>query len=213
MRKRIYLLLAVVALAMTAAGCGSGGGAAPSDEGGKPDRGVKALSWAKMPEMSIDLNHEYKAVFETTKGTFTVALFADEAPVTVNNFVFLAREGFYEGLTFHTVIESFMIQSGDPLGNGTGSPGYRIPDELDTSLTFEEGVVAMFNTGAPNTGGSQFFICTGPDAANLNREPNYAIFGKVERGMDVVKAIASVPVKNNKPIEDVVIESVVIQET
>lgn len=213
MRKRIYLLLAVVALAMTAAGCGSGGGTAPSDAGGRPDRGVKALSWAKMPEMSIDLNHEYKAVFETTKGTFTVALFADKAPVTVNNFVFLAREGFYEGLTFHTVIESFMIQSGDPLGNGTGSPGYRIPDELDTSLTFEEGVVAMFNTGAPNTGGSQFFICTGPDAANLNREPNYAIFGKVERGMDVVKAIASVPVKNNKPIEDVVIESVVIQET
>lgn len=193
------------------AGCGSGSrsaGVSNQDDGAGE---VKIASWSKMPEMSIDPDKSYRAVVETSMGTFGINLLAEDAPVTVNNFVFLANEGFYEGLTFHNVIDSFMIQAGDPLGNGTGNAGYRIPDELDTGTTYHEGTVAMFNTGVPNSGSSQFFICTGPDAANLNRQPDYAVFGEIDQGMDVVKSIASVPAQNGKPLEDVTIISVTIE--
>jgi cyclophilin family peptidyl-prolyl cis-trans isomerase len=105
-----------------------------------------------------------------------------------------------------------MIQTGDPEGNGTGNAGYRIPDELDTESTYKEGVVAMFNTGTPDSGSSQFFICTGPEASNLNRQPNYTIFGNVVSGMDVIKKIASTPVQNGVPVEDVTIVGVTIVE-
>ncbi|WP_036718626.1 peptidylprolyl isomerase [Paenibacillus harenae] len=205
------LIAAAAAIALLLAGCGGkNDGLKQSGDAGSA---VKTLSWSKMPEMTIDLNKTYKARFQTSKGEFTVRLYADEAPVTVNNFVFLAREGFYDGLTFHSIIESFMIQSGDPKGNGTGTPGYSIPDELDTDLKFEEGIVAMANLSRPNSGGSQFFICTGPDAANLNREPNYTIFGKVESGMNVVREIAQTPVKNNMPTEKIIIDSIHIEES
>ncbi|MBH5317798.1 peptidylprolyl isomerase [Paenibacillus sp. GSMTC-2017] len=170
------------------------------------------MSWDKTPEMSIDLNKSYKANVETSKGSFVIELYADEAPVTVNNFVFLAKQGFYEGITFHSIIESFMIQTGDPKGNGTGNAGYRIPDELETERVYEEGIVAMFNTGSPNSGSSQFFICTGPDAENLNRQPNYSIFGKVVDGMDIVRSISSTPVKNGMPTEKVTVVSIKIEE-
>ncbi|WP_424765969.1 peptidylprolyl isomerase [Paenibacillus sp. sgz302251] len=211
-KAQFSLFIMLIAALMLVAGCGSktdGGGT----DGNSAAASTKTMSWNKMPDMIIDLNKAYSAKFQTSKGPFTVELFAKEAPVTVNNFVFLAREGFYDGLTFHSIIESFMIQSGDPNGNGTGTPGYTIPDELDTSRKYEEGIVAMANAGQPNSGGSQFFISTGPDAENLNREPKYTIFGKVSSGLDIVRAIAKTPTKNNIPTERIVIESIVIEES
>ncbi|MDQ8733769.1 peptidylprolyl isomerase [Paenibacillus sp. LHD-38] len=203
-------LLILVAVIMLLAGCGKNGSGVSG--GNSAQAFAKTMNWDKMPDMQIDLDKSYVAKFQTTKGEFSVKLFADEAPVTVNNFVFLAREGFYEGLTFHNMIEDFMIQTGDPKGNGTGTPGYSIPDELSTEMKYEEGIVAMANASKPNSGGSQFFICTGPDAENLNREPNYSIFGKVESGMDIVQAIAKTPMKNNLPSEKIIINSIEILE-
>ncbi|GLX68140.1 peptidylprolyl isomerase [Paenibacillus glycanilyticus] len=193
------ILFAVMAVWLT--GCGSSGNSSE-------------LKWDKMPEMSIDLNKQYTAKFTTNQGDFTVKLYAAESPVTVNNFVFLARNHYYDGLTFNSIIESYMIQGGDPKGNGTGNPGYSIPDEFDTSIKFEPGVVAMMNSGKPNSGGSQFFICTGPDSVNLNQTPTYSIFGKVDSGMDTVLAIAKTPVNDKHvPKDKVIINAVTIQES
>lgn len=203
--------LVAIALMLLVTGCGSKGNAVSVPDATSGADPVKAASWDRMPQMSIDLDKQYKAKIATSKGEFVVDLFANSAPVTVNNFVFLSNEGFYEGLKFHSIIESFMIQTGDPKGNGTGNAGYRIPDELNSESVYEEGTVAMFNTGSPNSGSSQFFICTGPEASNLNRQPNYTIFGKVVSGMDTVRQIASSPEKNGSPIEEIVIESITIE--
>lgn len=194
-------IIILTAVAVLLSGCGKSGDSSQQ-------------KWDKMPEMAIDLNKQYSAKFTTSKGDFTVKLYAAESPVTVNNFVFLARNGYYDGLTFNSIIEAFMIQGGDPKGNGTGNPGYSIPDEFDTSIKFEPGVVAMMNSGKPNSGGSQFFICTGPDSVNLNQTPTYSIFGKVDSGMDTVLAIAKSPVnEKHVPKEKVIINTVTILET
>lgn len=211
-RKKTRFLSLILLIAIVALVAGCGGKRDAGQAVGNAEESPKTMSWAKMPEMQIDLDKSYSAKFHTTKGEFTIKLFADEAPVTVNNFIFLVREGFYEGLDFYRIIESFMIQAGDPKRNGKGNPGYTIPDELDSDIKFEEGIVAMANFSEPNTGGSQFFICTGPDAANLNRQPNYTIFGKVVKGMDVVKTISQTPIKNNLPTESIIIESIDIEE-
>ena len=138
------------------------------------------------PEMIIDTEKTYQAIFKTEKGDITIDLFADKTPKTVNNLVFLAREGFYDNTTFHRVIGGFMAQGGDPTGTGRGGPGYRFEDEFDSSLTFDkEGILAMANAG-PGTNGSQFFITYGP-TPHLNN--NHTIYGQVTAGMDVVKAI------------------------
>ncbi|WP_235919492.1 peptidylprolyl isomerase [Heliomicrobium undosum] len=169
------------------------------------------------PEMTIDPEKEYLATVNTTKGTFKIKLLAAEAPQTVNNFVFLARDNFYDGVRFHRIIKNFMIQTGDPKGNGTGGPGYRFADELPPSLPYAPGVVAMANAG-PNTNGSQFFICNGDSARGLNNYPNYTVFGQVTEGMDVVLKISDTPVEwgaggeRSKPMEDVRIESISIEE-
>lgn len=204
-------IFAFLAILLLLAGCGGKGDAVAVSDNKSATAG-KVLSWDSMPEMSIDLDKQYRAKVVTGKGEFVITLDADKKPITVNNFVFLAREGFYDGLVFHSVIESYMIQSGDPKGNGTGDAGYRIPDELDADSTYDVGTVAMFNTGSPNSGSSQFFICTGEEASNLNRQPNYTIFGRVTKGMDVIRAIASAPVKDGVPIEPIVIETVTIEE-
>ncbi|NBD23500.1 peptidylprolyl isomerase [Paenibacillus sp. T1] len=192
---------------------GSGGSGNAGNDAGAPKQ------WSEKPKMSIDASKSYSATFSTNKGDFTVELYAKDAPETVNNFVFLSKEKFYDGVKFHRIIQSFMIQSGDPTGTGAGGPGYNIPDELGKGYKYDEGVIAMANTGQPNSGGSQFFICTGADAANLNSMPNYTIFGKVSEGMDVVKAIAATPVAENPdsgeasaPTEDVIIKSISISE-
>ncbi len=136
--------------------------------------------------MVIDPTKRYRAIFKTGKGEFEAILFADKAPITVNNFVFLAREGFYNNTTFHRVIKGFMAQGGDPTGTGRGGPGYRFADEFHPELRHDgPGVLSMANAG-PNTNGSQFFIT---HAATPWLDGKHSVFGKVVRGMDVVLAL------------------------
>lgn len=138
------------------------------------------------PEMLIDVKKAYTAVIATAKGTIEIELQPQYAPKTVNNFVFLAREGFYDGVTFHRVIPNFMIQGGDPTGTGRGGPGYRFEDEFKGNpLRHETGSLSMANAG-PNTNGSQFFITHAPQPHLNNR---HTVFGKVTKGQDVVDAI------------------------
>jgi cyclophilin family peptidyl-prolyl cis-trans isomerase len=152
--------------------------------------------YTQAPEMIIDPTKKYNANLVTDKGNVTIELFAKDAPLTVNNFYKLANDGFYDDLLIHRIIESFMIQTGDPEGSGMGGPGYEFNDELNNGHKYEPGIVAMANSG-PNTNGSQFFICTGADSASLNESPNYTIFGKVIKGMDVIQAIAKSPVEES----------------
>ena len=133
----------------------------------------------------------------TSKGEIVFELFEDTAPQTVSNFVYLTQGGFYNGLTFHRREEGFVIQGGDPVGNGTGGPGYKFPDELNDSYTYERGIVAMANSG-PNTNGSQFFIML--DDTPLPKA--YSIFGRVTQGMDVVDAIAVGDVMTQVAVEE-----------
>lgn len=185
----------------------------PLDDGAK--------RWSAAPDMQIDPNKSYEAKIGTSKGEFTVELYAKEAPITVNNFVFLAREQFYDGVIFHRIIESFMIQTGDPEGTGRGGPGYQIKDEPGKRVPYDPGVLAMARTNRPNSAGSQFFICTGDECGQfLNSNPVYVIFGKVKDGMETVKAIAATPVElgrgmdnvPSKPTETVTINSIEIDE-
>jgi cyclophilin family peptidyl-prolyl cis-trans isomerase len=149
-----------------------------------------------------------KARFETSQGTFTIDLFGDKAPKTVSNFIFLAKEGFYDGLTFHRVIADFMIQGGDPAGNGTGGPGYQFEDEFDDSLIFsKKGILAMANSG-PETNGSQFFITV---ASTTFLNGKHTIFGEVTQGYEVVEKISKVTTDAyDKPQEAVTIKKIEI---
>lgn len=173
--------------------------------------------WQKAPAMQIDTEKSYTAVLKTSKGEIEIELFAKESPLTVNNFVFLAKEGFYDGVPFHRVIQTFMIQTGDPTGTGTGGPGYRFPDELPPLSSYEKGMVAMANAG-PNTNGSQFFICSGSQSRNLDAYPNYTQFGRVKKGLEVVDALAATQVTRaphgemSRPVERIQIDSVEIRE-
>ena len=162
------------------------------------------------PEQVIDPAKRYTATIRTNKGDITCRLFADESPATVNNFVFLAREGFYDGVIFHRIIEGFMIQGGDPTGTGTGGPGYRFADELQAARDrgYKMGTLAMANAG-PDTNGSQFFITH----QDVGLPPQYAVFGKTVDGQDVVDDIATTSTdRQDRPHEDVVISTVEISE-
>jgi cyclophilin family peptidyl-prolyl cis-trans isomerase len=159
--------------------------------------------------MQIDINKKYTADFETNKGNFTIELYAKDAPKTVNNFVTLSRDGFYNGLTFHRVIKDFMIQGGDPKGDGTGDPGYKFEDEFNPNKLVR-GTLAMANSGA-NTNGSQFFIVTAEKTEWLDGK--HTAFGIVKEGLDVVMAIEKVEVdENDKPKEAVIINKINIKE-
>jgi peptidyl-prolyl cis-trans isomerase B (cyclophilin B) len=146
-----------------------------------------AKQWKSAPEMAIDPQKKYIATVETNRGSFELELYPEHAPKTVNNFVFLAREGFYDGVKFHRVISNFVIQGGDPTGTGAGGPGYRFEDETrDNPLKHETGVISMANAG-PNTNGSQFFVTHSPQA---HLDGKHTVFGKVlGEGMQVVNAI------------------------
>ncbi len=146
-----------------------------------------ANQYKSQPEMQIDPSKKYTAIIHTSKGDMQVELFAKQAPVTVNNFVFLAREGFYNGTTFHRVIKGFMVQGGDPTGTGSGGPGYKFRDEAGAlSLKHDKvGILSMANAG-PNTNGSQFFITYTP-TPHLNGK--HGVFGQVTQGLDVLDAI------------------------
>lgn len=154
------------------------------------------------PGMALRPDHDYHAVFVTEKGKVRVRLFAEEAPETVNNFVSLARDGYYDGTTFHRVIKDFMVQGGDPTGTGSGGPGYSIPDEFHPDLRHDgPGVLSMANAG-PNTGGSQFFIT---HVATPWLDDRHAVFGEVVDGMEVVNAVKERdPQRDREPGETVV---------
>ena len=145
-----------------------------------------AKQYKSPPDMVIDPKKKYTATFKTEKGDFIIELFADKAPKTVNNFVFLAREKFYDGVTFHRVIRDFMTQGGDPTGTGTGGPGYKFADEFHPALRHSgPGILSMANAG-PNTNGSQFFIT---HRATPHLDGKHAVFGQVTQGLDVLLAI------------------------
>lgn len=161
------------------------------------------------PEMTIDTTKQYTATVKMAKGDeFVIQLFPDKAPVTVNNFVFLARDGYFDGVTFHRVLEGFMAQTGDPTGTGYGGPGYQFENEVSDLVFDREGVVAMANAGL-NTNGSQFFITFAPVPLESNE---YTIFGQVISGMDVVKGITLRDPQRNPDYTGDVIESIIITE-
>ena len=147
---------------------------------------MTAKQWDCPPEMQIDPKKTHRVTMETSRGTIELDLYPEHAPTTVNNFVFLVREGFYDGVTFHRVIKNFVIQGGDPTGTGRGGPGYRFEDEVKGNpLIHEKGVISMANAG-PNTNGSQFFITHSPQP---HLDGRHTVFGKVVAGQEVVDAI------------------------
>lgn len=171
--------------------------------------------YAQSPAMKIDPAKTYTATIETNKGTVTVELFPADAPNTVNNFVCLADDGYFDGTPFHRIVKGFVIQGGDPTGTGTGGPGYRFDDEPITR-DYERGTLAMANAG-PNTNGSQFFIVLDDLRGKLPK--NYTIFGKVTEGLDVVDAIANTPTsvgrsgEKSTPNESISVEKVTVAES
>jgi peptidylprolyl isomerase len=177
----------------------------PNPDGSSP----KQQRFDGPPPMCIDPAKRYSAEMVTTKGTMRIALDPVAAPKTVNNFVFLARYHYYEGIFFHRVIPGFVLQGGDPTGTGTGGPGYRFEDELPAAGRYELGSLAMANAG-PNTNGSQFFVISGPDGMRL--PPQYSLFGKVVSGLDVVSAVDQIGTRSGQPTEQVTIESVTVTE-
>ncbi len=208
----VTILSAALLSGALLAGCGgSDTPAASSDTGAGVTR-----TYTKPPPMAIDPAKTYTATLETSKGTIVVKLAPAEARTTVNSFVFLARNRFYDGLTFHRVVTDFVIQGGDPEGNGRGGPGYTFADELPKSA-YTIGDLAMANSG-PNTNGSQFFIITGNAGAQL--PPSYSRFGHVTAGLKVAKAIEGLANPDapptdptaQTPTETVTITSVTITE-
>lgn len=169
---------------------------------------MSQMQWSSPPEMTIDSTKSYSATLQTENGDIILQLFATESPLTVNNFVFLARQGYYNGVTFHRVIAGFMAQGGDPTGTGAGGPGYNFADEVDNGLSFDRpGLLAMANAG-PGTNGSQFFITYAPTSHLTGK---HTIFGEVLQGMDVALAIPPRdPQRDDVP--GVVIESINIIE-
>ena len=177
----------------------------PPADGSAP----KTQRFGGQPPMGIDLSKRHSAEMVTSKGTMVLALDAIAAPRTVNNFVFLARYHYYEGITFHRVIPGFVIQGGDPEGTGAGGPGYRFKDELPQPGKYQIGSLVMANAG-PDTNGSQFFVISGPDGVRL--PPQYSLFGQLVSGRDVLASIDKIGSPSGTPREKVVIESVTITE-
>lgn len=171
--------------------------------------------WTKPFDLTIDATKTYTAQLATSHGTVDVELFVEDAPNTVNNFVSLAKEGFYDGTPFHRIVKDFVVQGGDPTGTGSGGPGYKFADE-PIKKDYERGTLAMANAGA-NTNGSQFFICLKDLSGSLPK--NYTIFGKVTDGLDAVDAMAGVNVKRgaggetSTPTEPVTLQKVTIGES
>lgn len=193
----------------------AGGSGQPAADSGNPDQSTQNQTnnnQPAMPEAIIDINKSYTAVLHTEAGDIEVALTAKETPVTVNNFVWLSQKGFYNGTIFHRVLKGFMVQGGDPKGDGTGGPGYQFNDEAFAG-EYSRGTIAMANAG-PNTNGSQFFIMH----ADYPLPKNYVIFGHVTKGLEAVDKIATAPVTTgpsgepSKPITPIKVTSVDIIE-
>ena len=231
-RPTVRTALGVLALAapLALAGCGSDDSGSDSATSGSssdssgssseaaadvecpPAEGTeeRTTEFASAPPMCLTPGADYTAVITTDAGEVTVDLLEDKAPETVNNFVFLARNHFYDGITFHRVIPGFMIQGGDPQGTGAGGPGYDFDDELPAAGEYEIGSMAMANAG-PDTNGSQFFIVTGDSGVSL--PPSYSLFGIVTEGMETVTAIEDDGSAQGAPSTTHTIESVQIIES
>jgi peptidyl-prolyl cis-trans isomerase B (cyclophilin B) len=182
--------------------------------------GEKKPTFDRAPEMTIDPKATYTATMKTSCGTVEMELYPDVAPIGVNNFVFLARKGFYDGLTFHRIAADFVIQGGDPAGDGTGGPGYEFDTEVSKKVAFDDGGILAYANSGPDTNGSQFFITLAP-APNLDptADASFTIFGRVTKGMDVVQHIGALPTtapagspEASVPTRPVYIDSITIDE-
>ncbi|MDA9198295.1 peptidylprolyl isomerase [Acidimicrobiia bacterium] len=214
LKKNIYRFL-IISLFISA--CGSNEVEEITETTIQDNKGESTMSdekvYSSMPEMSIDQGKSYTAVIQTSMGDLSVEFFSDTAPITVNNFISLSNDGYYDNIIFHRVISGFMIQGGDPSGTGHGEygkfPGYTFEDELNNQQPYEKGILAMANAG-PNTNGSQFFIMH----VDYPLPYQYTIFGKVTAGLDVIDSIASVQTaEGDKPVEDVVILGVTVSSS
>jgi peptidyl-prolyl cis-trans isomerase B (cyclophilin B) len=212
MRATIRILLLVAFAGLLLAGCGD-------DDGDKKTAStaceqVSAPAPAKVdlppPKQTVEPGEKLTAVVKTSCGTFDITLDTQRAPKTTNSFVYLARKGFYDGLAFHRISPGFVIQGGDPLGTGTGGPGYQIDEKPPPNLAYTKGVVAMAKTGVepPGRSGSQFFIVTGADAG---LSPDYALVGRVDRGIDVVERIGRLGTPSEQPTQTVLIKRLTIE--
>ena len=201
MHPRTLSVIGGIVLTLFVASCGGGSSTSTKTKASKPASSSTSScklrsnpqQWSAPPKMTVSAKDAITATLVTSKGDITVKLLPADAPNAVNNFVFLARQGFYTCIPFHRIIADFMVQTGDPQGTGMGGPGYTISDDKVTK-PYSRGTLAMANTGAPNSGGSQFFIVHGTNV-NATLTPTYARFGEVTQGLDVLDAIASTPVE------------------
>ena len=182
--KKLFRITGISLVLMTLLSLSCGGQSPEKTPAPEPTPAPKPKTYSSPPPMTIDTGKQYTATIETAKGELKLELFASDVPVTVNNFVFLAREGFYNGITFHRIIPGFMAQGGDPTGTGRGSPGYRFADEF-TGHTHVTGALSMANAG-PDTNGSQFFITYAPQP---QLDGKHSVFGQLTEGMDVLKKL------------------------
>jgi peptidyl-prolyl cis-trans isomerase B (cyclophilin B) len=207
----VVVIGVVAAILISRSGGGSDSGTASAngcEEVEAPRVGRKAL---QAPKQTVKKGEKLTAVVETSCGTFEIALATKEAPKTVNSFAYLAEEGFYDELTFHRIVPEFVIQGGDPEGTGSGGPGYSVVEKPPANLAYTKGVVAMAKTSAepPGTSGSQFFVVTGADAG---LPPEYALVGKVDKGMDVVERIGKLGTPAEQPKQTILIDKVTIEK-
>ncbi len=212
--RAFILLIILTALILPSCSSPPPAPAKPSTPTTPTTKGGSSMQWSNPPPMTIDQNKQYTATIKTNFGNIVAQLFPKDAPNTVNNFVFLSRQGFYNGVVVHRIVKGFVFQSGDPTGTGTGGPGYKFADEKITK-DYVEGTLAMANSG-PNTNGSQFFVTLDNLSGRLPK--NYTIFGQVTNGMDIVKKIGEAPVTSSRsgeassPTVDVHIDSITIEE-
>ncbi len=212
-------VFAVIAVAVVAAVLISrGGGSSDSATTAAGADGCKQVeapapkqASLKAPKQTVVPGEELTAVVRTSCGSFDIALDTKRAPKTTNSFAYLAEEGFYDDLTFHRIVPEFVIQGGDPLGTGTGGPGYKVVEKPPANLAYTKGVVAMAKTSAepPGTSGSQFYVVTGADAG---LPPEYALVGKVSSGLGVVERIGKLGTPGEKPKQTVLIEQITIEK-
>ena len=203
---RLVTLVALL-LALAVAGCGGDDG----DDGGGNAQESDCVTQGSADLPELEEGKTYRLLFKTSEGDFTVELDRDKAPCTSASFVGLAEKGFFNGLKFHRIVPGFVIQGGDPQGDGTGGPGYSTVDEPPDDARYTKGVVAMAKTlsDPPGTAGSQFFIVTAEDSG---LEPVYAVLGKVVEGLDTVEKIGKLGGPDEQPTKDVMIESVQVEK-
>jgi peptidyl-prolyl cis-trans isomerase B (cyclophilin B) len=210
-----FALVAVAVVAAILIGRGGGDDEPTATASARGCKQVEAPPAKKVSfeavENTVKPSEDVHAVVETSCGTFEIALDTERAPKTVNSFVFLSEEGFYDGLTFHRIAPGFVIQGGDPLGTGTGGPGYSVDEKPPANLAYTKGVVAMAKSSAepPGRSGSQFFVVLSADAG---LPPEYALVGRVDNGMDVVERIGELGTPEEKPKQTVLIEKISIEK-